>query len=194
MAVYVYTPTSGYIGSRFVNPFYCGTPPNQQYTNSYYCSGTCHRHGWCSSPLDISMTGSGYIDFWADPIVRSVRVVKRPSNACDPAAPAPWGNIFEVQMYSAVQAPPGSYLASVAFLHVQAAEAVYDTQPVGPLRGITQWARVPAQCENGYCAAADCFSGPHTHIEACGNYFYNSALPCGQLVTSGGAWLYGFNV
>lgn len=193
MAVYVYSPVAGYIGSEFASPFYCGEPPNQQLTNSYYCGDGCHRHGWCSSPLDISMTGTNYIDFWADPIVLSVRIIKASLNACAPAAPAPWGNIFEVQMYSGLQAT-GSHLASVAFLHVETVEAVYDTGSNGVLRGITQWARVPDQCEGPYCADAGCFSGPHVHMEGCGDYFYNSALPCGLQVRSGEAWIYAFNV
>lgn len=49
---------------------------------------------------------------------------------------------------------------------------------------------------SGYmgCADAGCFSGPHVHMEACGDYFYNSALPCGLQVASGGDWVYAFNV
>ena len=138
------------------------------------------------------MYGSGWVDFWADPIVAKVYIYDRTSqlNACAPAQPSPWGNICEIAMHDSAS----NYLASVAYLHVTGfptgwVTTGWDTRHV--LRGLSSTFRVPDRCENQVCASTSCYTGPHLHMEACGTHTYQS-LPCSYAVSPGSTWLFSF--
>jgi hypothetical protein len=184
MSVYVYAPITGGLTSYY----------NTGCTyHSAYCAGGCHPAVFCSGPVDIGdgVSADTWFDFWADPAVLSLKMISRPGIVCGSYSGSPWDDGVEVQMYSGLNAT-GTYYGSVFFGHVKNPYiGVINTGSNGVLRGVTQWAQVPGYCPGGGTCNG-CYTGPHVHMEKCGDAFVDTTLSCDGTVTSAGNWIYGY--